>query len=1714
MICYFRCLTKKLLISTLFIFLLQVIAHAAKPVANFTSNKTQGCSPLNSVVFTSTSTGSPTTYFWDFGNGNTSTLPSPSASFINNTSNTLVYTVKLTVSNASGSDSITKINYITVFAKPTADFTANKLGGCSPDTICFTDLSVKGTGVITHWSWDFGDGNSSTKKNPCNYYTANDTFKVTLVVTDTNGCTDNITKNKYVTIAPCQVVKFNDTAIGTGGTGGNWGAGVTKVNGNWISCHPPLTLNYTDATTPANSGYTYLWDFGDGSTSTQKNPSHTYTTTGYFSVTETVTSPTSSVKSLTKKNHIYIPDIQANFNLTGTTSGCAPLAIFPTNQTTPDTSIVTYQWSAIPSGPSSILKNPNLLFNNPGTYDIKLRATILGCSDTIIKTAVVTVYPKPTPSFTPLFQKSCTIPFTASFTDASTNAVSWFWNFGDGTTSTSSNPSKTYANFGRYKVKLVVTSAQGCKDSVTITNEIQIEPSGYTTNINPTSGCKPLHVSFGANDTSVVPLTVWQWKLNGTTISTNQNDTVTIQDTGIYILTSTGTNADGCTLSHVDTIKVTLPPIPNFTIDKHTACFRDATFIFTNLTNNNNPKATRFVWTFGDGKTGNQGGTFSYTYTDTGTFIIKLIAYNLGCASQPFYDTVRVNPPIANFTPPSVNCSNDTLQFTDGSIGGNKWLWNFGNGDISTLKNPKYQYPLDGTYKIILTVYDTISGCSDTASTTIFIPASPVVKFSLSDTAICPGGKITFTDQSIPDPTYPFNRWTYNFSDGQSSTFKNTTITFTTSGFYTARLTVKDTRGCVYSYKKDSAFYVFKINAKFGVFPDKGCAPLLVIVADSSTSQFPIKTRKWLWGTGDSTTTDSVTINTSYIYLKLPANQNSGYNLTLKILDSMGCTATSIKVVKPSMPLPNFTSTIIKRCGYDSVRFAANKATTAGLLPFTFKWDFANGQSSVADTAVQKYFGDSIYSIKLIMKDGNGCIDSISKPLAIHAKRPVIGFKGNPLKIDCPGPPVYFFDTSIAGGSKITAWLWDFGDGTKSTLTNPARTYINPGVYDLSLKITDSLGCTDYLKKPGYVIIGGPVGTYFFSPKTGCTPLNVHFFSTSPNAKKFEWDLGDGNIDTLKNDSHIYKRDGIFIPNLTLTDSNGCKIGLPPKDTIVIYPLPNPDFIANTYAICKGGTVTFSDRTTSPNHIPIKSFKWSFGTGDSALYPGPICGPVFYQYLFADTFTVSLTVTDTLGCTNTKTKRDTLTVTDDTIPPRIPTIYRATVLNNSNVLMEFTKNYEHDWAKYTIYYNYAGALLPQSNLIKTNINDTTFTETNLNTLTTVYSYLVSATDVCNNESQLSVKNTTVNVETTPMINAINVHWTAYFGWDSVLRYEIYRQDSLPTNPYHFIKSVSGDSLSFIDTNTVCYKPFFYKIKAVQNGGLKQFSWSDTSGAVPIYQPTMPPTQNVRATVVNDQYVLLQWRSRKHKLPFTFIVYRITDDGAPLFYKEFAQTDTFLVDMDVQVDDHSYTYITYLKDNCGGLSEPSNISKTILLKADLEQNDILKYDPVVGWSRYSFWNSGIDHYKVEFFYDSSGGFYTLGNKDSNEFTLSHKYVNLEQREYCYRVTAYQVDSQSIFSESNIACISTAPRLFAPDVFTINGDNLNDVFQLGGVFLDTYHISIYNRWGELMFESDSIHNSWDGTYKGTPCTPDVYVFLAEATGRKGQRITIKGNVTLLR
>jgi PKD repeat protein len=403
--------------------------------AAFTVDKTLGLTPMN-VQFNDTSTGTPTSWLWDFGDNITSTQQNPSHTY----TEPGLYTVTLTVADGFigenpplTTDTATQPGLIAAYDPLVPDFSATPQTGYIPLTVAFTDTS---TGFPTTWHWDFGDGKTSPLQNPSHTYTAIGTYPVSLTV---SHAADEQTETRagYIT------ADYQFTAAFTLNTT----SGIV-----------PLAVQFTSTTNTSVATPTgYLWNFGDGKTSAEQNPIHVYTQPGTFDVSLTVYGiQTQNTRAMDGIVHAGILPTVA---FTGTpTSGTAPLTVAFTSICSDTTS---YHWD-FGDGTTSTQQHPSHTYTTPGTYTVTLTGTNLYGSTVSTRADYVTatqVPPVAAFSASPLTGHA---PLLVQFTDASTNSpTSWSWDFGDGETSTQRHPTHIYRAAGTYTVTLTVTNTGG-----------------------------------------------------------------------------------------------------------------------------------------------------------------------------------------------------------------------------------------------------------------------------------------------------------------------------------------------------------------------------------------------------------------------------------------------------------------------------------------------------------------------------------------------------------------------------------------------------------------------------------------------------------------------------------------------------------------------------------------------------------------------------------------------------------------------------------------------------------------------------------------------------------------------------------------------------------------------------------------------------------------------------------------------------------------------------------------------------------------------------------------------------------------------------------------------------------------------------------------------------------------------------------------------------
>ena len=665
------------------------------PVADFSGAPTSGCASLM-VSFTDLSSNDPTSWSWDFGDGGTSTSQNPSHTY----TSAGTYTVALTATNSAGSDTETKTGYITVTTVPTADFSGSPTSGEAPLTVSFTNNSSG----ATSYSWDFGDGGTSTSQNPSHEYTAAGTYTVALTATNSCG-SDTETKTDYITVT-CT-------------------APVANFSGSPTSGEVPLTVSFTDASTGATS---WSWDFGDGGTSTSQNPSHTYTAAGTYTVALTATNYCGS-DTETKTDYITVTCTAPTANFSGSPmSGEVPLTVSFTDASTGATS---WDWD-FGDGGTSTDQNPIYTYTAIGTYTVSLTVTNSCGSDSETKTDYINV-------------TEAGEGFCDDFDDGDISD----WTILSGTWSVDAGQLDGYISSDR----AFIMSPVGDVSDATITVDWTSLSGGTWTNgivvfgYVDANNYRVADFRDGANRWYIrefIGGTQYNRASTSETINTNQQYAmeVVIDASGLVTISADGTEKVSYNFGDVQTGQVGLEvnqshsQFDNFCVEAEVTPPPPPTAAFTGtptsgnfpltvtFTDQSTDSPTSWSWNFGDGGASTAQNP-SHTYTAAGTYTVTLTATNAyGSDDEVKTDYITVTtppPPTAAFSgTPISGYAPLTVSFTDESTDGpTSWSWDFGDGGTSTEQNPTYEYTSVGTYTVSLIATNAYG--SDTETKTDYI---------------------------------------------------------------------------------------------------------------------------------------------------------------------------------------------------------------------------------------------------------------------------------------------------------------------------------------------------------------------------------------------------------------------------------------------------------------------------------------------------------------------------------------------------------------------------------------------------------------------------------------------------------------------------------------------------------------------------------------------------------------------------------------------------------------------------------------------------------------------------------------------------------------------------------------------------------------------------------------------------------------------------------
>lgn len=1225
-----------------------------RPVVSFTADKTSGCKPLK-VNFTDHSTpgdGTIESIIWNFGDGSADGGPAVSHEFTETGS----YNVISLVTNSKGCRTSSDPMTITAKEAPVLSFTADKTQSCvAPLTVTFQNTSTNTTGDPVSYVWDYGDGTTGT--DATHIYTAEGSYTVSLIPTSTNSCAAPLVKKDFVVIKKLTpgfilkqgcagslatlssttvptpdkvtwVLPDGSTATGTNAsffaaTAGDYKVKMSAIIGTCAqdieqtvhinerptidptgtptrSCAAPLTTSFKAQSQNATS---WLWDFGDGTTSTEENPTHTYTRQGSYSVTLQASSGSNCTTTARKDGYVVILPPSASIFPAGT-EGCLPMTIPFQAQVNSIDAVVSYEWN-FGDGTTSNQQNPTHIFDKEGIFTVTLKITTASGCTSEASTVFHTGAP-PVVDFTATPLISCAID-PVQFTNLSTPVgpyVTYMWIFPqDNGTITGKDPSYSFNHIGQHDVRLVVNN-NGCIRELLKPKYIQILPPQARFTVVPDC-VDPYHRQF--NDASdfgpePAPQKKWFWDFgeNGAT-STLQNPEFRYTTTGsktVKLRVDNGVCKSDTiiNINIIDEKPIMIPDVPWVCIGKS---------LHVSLGPLTAGNINSYAWDWGDGTQLYFMGYeidpskgMSHIYRKSGTYTIKLtITDKNGCIRTAVPVTAVVHGALADFTVSGRKCIKDELTFTDKSTidAGNKivnWTWDFGDGspvesNNTQPLNSKHTYTNFKAYTVTLTTTDQF-GCIIPAQQQVYLETVKA-DFAQPANVVCKGSRFYFNDRSAGSVV----DYAWDFGDNTTGTGVNPAKVYSAPGTYDVTLKITTREGCTDQITKKQALRVPDPVADFSFPPNLELCPPVTVPFTNKSSDYV----KSLWEFGDNSTS-SKNDPGNHIYVRAKT-----YNVKLTVYSEGDCPASKTIPVTIEGPDGSFAVTPATGCVPLAVNITAvaNKTTN-------FQWDFDDGtvlktQAPVAPA--HTYTKPGIYTPRVSLIDDKGCAVKAEGDDKVVADNAMADFTVDNTAA-CGGGNVLFKNNSTAVTNDLLglpfASKWTYTPVNTSTGKDGSFNYPQPGNYNVTLEITSNYGCKD-LKTLPVVIPPQPQPVIAAIPElciAGKIQLRGSDTKNLPDTK-WKWLLGNGQeFDVPSPPDMDFNTIGVTPVKLTITNADG-SCPATAATNIVVHPAPGLQPTPPESSICKGASLQLFANTDANATVSWTPYNISSPTSKTPL---------------------------------------------------------------------------------------------------------------------------------------------------------------------------------------------------------------------------------------------------------------------------------------------------------------------------------------------------------------------------------------------------------------------------------------------------------------------------------------------------------------------------------
>ncbi len=1575
------------------------------------------------------------------------------------------------------------VNGVVVMEEATSASIQIPVGGltqaCAPQTMEFINSSTN-TSQTTVFTWDFGDGSPVETYDYTNLgQTVSHTYlpgtvdcETVVTLTAENYCNTVQGGPSSATFNPIRIWDIDD-------------AGITASE--TVLCFPDNEVTYTN-TTERNcllQGNIYqryeYWNFGD------------YWGLGYDSIIDWRAWPPTFPHTIEYPGIGTYTTTLLDSNLCGIDVAQITIEIVPppTAGASADALVVCegetvtftnsssgnatdFVWNFDDGSPDvfSGATTVDHVFSNAGNYIVSLIAAVGGVGGTCSDTAYVPIEVLPAPEADILLDnpEACDL-LNVTFTDNSTGTiVGWEWNFGNSSTSLAQNPPTiSYTDPGSYNVSLTVEGINGCRNTDTEIVTVNESPvADFMVNdvcIGSEGSFTDLSTSAGGD-----PIIDWEWDFGDGNTSTAQNPTHTYAIPGNYLITLTVYTAT-CDATTTLSANVEQAPESNFVPDVVEGCAP----LDVNFTNSS-VDAVNYTWIFGDGS-GSGAENPTHTFQNFGdvdsVYTVQLIAANaFGCVdTSDVLVTVRPNAVSQFQTFYTPGCSPSPANFQNNSINATSYEWDFGDGSpVSTETSPSHIFTNTGLtleqYTVTMIAY-TPFGCNDTSTTTISVFPEPNFDFDLDADTGCTPFTVQFPNVNGAISYYwTFGDGTISTAPAPSHTYANNTLLPIT---YDVELVATSAFGCQDTAQSQVTVHPEPIT-QFSVNATAGCGPLTVEFENQSVLADSV-----VWSYGDGETSDTLATLHEHTF-ENTTNAPITYTVELTAFTEEGCSTSFSRNIEVFPLVEADFDHPDEACS--PLSFAFENTSLNGDV---YQWDLGNGVVSVAENPMGGYQNNSAepdtFDIQLVATSLFGCEDTARSSIVVFPK-PNAAFLPDRTTGCSP------LDVNFQNNSSIaTMYEWNYGDGnTSDTLAgNHEHTFLStstaPQGFQVSLVASTEYGCSDtaFFDIQVYPDV---VAAFTGNPFEGCSPLETNFVNQSFGASTYFWEFGDGTEGFNPNPQHqfVNTSDSVVDYNVQLIAQSafGCSDTI--SESVTVHPLPNINFGVAGIEGCFPADFTFANMSTGAD-----AYEWDYGNGESSNVNDSLHVHTFVNTgTELETYEVMLTGTSAYGCVGSDVLEiDVIPeiIADVTPPPGGCSPYEAEFENNST-------------GAFTYYWDFGDQnFSEESNPTHTYANPGADDESY--TVTFVAQSLWGCADTLEFEipvlglpSAAFVAAPTVQQfpeSTVEIVNLSSANDGSEFFW--IWGDGNTTSSTDPNNPEEYTYETWGEyEVTLVVGNEVC---------------------NDSTSQLVVIDPPLP-IADFEGEGKGCMPLVVSFTSTS-----TYAEEHLWNFGDGTQSNDPNPTHTYY---------QSGTYNVTLTVTGPGGDQDIEIKTEVAVVHPRAEAYFTVNPPVITIpDQVFFLNLSTDASTYEWDFGDGG--------TSTEFSPYHFYETTGWHPVTL-VANNEFNCPDTFTVEQAVRGNVETRIEFPNAFTPNtgGPNggywtVDDMFNNDIFFplykgVEEFEMQIFNRWGELLFETTDVRQGWDGYYRGNICQQDVYVWRVNVTFEDGGKFSDSGDVTLVR